>query len=252
MNERAFFDGTLWVMLGLSAITFVSLFFIVAPYGRHARGGWGASLPSRVGWIVMEVPAALGFAAVFLVGERRGDAVPLVLLALWELHYLNRAFVYPFRRRGGDKPMPASVVALGFGFNVVNAYLNARWLSHFARYDVAWLGSARFLGGAALFVVGFAVNQHADEVLRRLRSDGDGGYKIPRGGLYRFVSAPNYLGEILEWTGFALASWSPAGAAFAVWTAANLAPRARANHRWYRQRFADYPTERRALVPFLW
>jgi hypothetical protein len=36
-----------------------------------------------------------------------------------------------------------------------------------------------------------------------------------------------------------------------VWTAANLVPRAVAHHRWYRERFADYPAERKALVPFL-
>ncbi len=34
-------------------------------------------------------------------------------------------------------------------------------------------------------------------------------------------------------------------------TAATLVPRALAHHEWYRERFADYPPERRALVPFL-
>ena len=28
-----------------------------------------------------------------------------------------------------------------------------------------------------------------------------------------------------------------------------LAPRAVANHRWYREKFADYPAERRVLIP---
>jgi len=87
--------------------------------------------------------------------------------------------------------------------------------------------------------------------LRTLRAPGERGYKIPHGGLYRFVSAPNYFGELVEWSGFALAAWSPAALVFVVWTAANLAPRAWANHRWYRRTFADYPTGRRALVPFL-
>ena len=53
--------------------------------------------------------------------------------------------------------------------------------------------------------------------------------------------APNYLGEIVEWTGWALATWSLAGLAFAVYTAANLAPRAVANHDWYLSTFDDYP-----------
>jgi 3-oxo-5-alpha-steroid 4-dehydrogenase 1 len=32
---------------------------------------------------------------------------------------------------------------------------------------------------------------------------------------------------------------------------ANLVPRARAHHRWYRERFPDYPARRKALVPGL-
>jgi 3-oxo-5-alpha-steroid 4-dehydrogenase 1 len=251
VTEQVFFDGVLWTTLGLSVVTFVALFVVTAPYGRHTRKGWGPSLPSTLGWVIMEAPASLAFLGFFLVGESRADAAPLALLALWQLHYFNRAFVYPFRRRGGDKPMPAAVVAMGFAFNVANAYLNARFVSHFARYGDRWLVDPRFLVGAALFVFGFVVNQHSDRVLRRLRAPGEQGYKIPHGGLYRFVSAPNYFGEIVEWIGWALASWSPAGVAFAVWTAANLVPRAWSNHRWYRQRFADYPTGRRALVPFI-
>ena len=55
---------------------------------------------------------------------------------------------------------------------------------------------------------------------------------------------------MLEWIGWAIATWSLAGAAFAVFTVANLLPRALANHRWYRQQFADYPVSRRAVFPY--
>ncbi len=103
-----------------------------------------------------------------------------------------------------------------------------------------------------IFVAGFVINRGADAALRRLRQPGDGGYRVPRGGLYRWISCPNYLGEILVWCGWALATWSLPGLAFALFTAANLAPRARAHHRWYREHFPDYPAERKALVPRLW
>ena len=75
---------------------------------------------------------------------------------------------------------------------------------------------------------------------------------MPFGGGFAYVSAPNYLGEIVEWVGFALAAGTLAAWAFALFTFANLAPRALANHRWYRARFAEYPPDRRALIPFLW
>ncbi len=70
--------------------------------------------------------------------------------------------------------------------------------------------------------------------------------------LFSWVTSPNYFGEMVEWVGFALAAQTLAGWAFAVFTFANLAPRAVAHHKWYRATFADYPTSRRALIPFVW
>jgi 3-oxo-5-alpha-steroid 4-dehydrogenase 1 len=235
--------------LALAVLTFAGLQFTVAPYGRHGRGGWGPTVPARVGWIVMECPAPLLFLGVYLSGSRRAEVVPLVLLAMWQAHYLQRAFVYPFLMRGGAR-MPVSLMALAITFNTLNAYINARWVSELGRYPLRWLTDPRFLLGVALFAGGLALNLTADRTLRGLRPPGQTGYRIPYGGGYRWVSCPNYLGEIVEWTGWALATWSLAGLAFAVYTTANLAPRAVANHRWYHEMFPDYPADRRALIPY--
>jgi protein-S-isoprenylcysteine O-methyltransferase Ste14 len=91
----------------------------------------------------------------------------------------------------------------------------------------------------------------SDRALRALRAPGESGYAIPRGGAFEWVSCPNYLGELLEWFGWAIATWSIAGLAFALYTAANLGPRALAHHAWYRERFPGYPPRRRALIPFV-
>ena len=98
---------------------------------------------------------------------------------------------------------------------------------------------------------GDALDLRADSILRNLRTPGESSYKIPRGGLYERISCPNYLGEILEWLGWALATWSLAGLAFAVYTIANLGPRAISHHRWYQREFDDYPGDRKALIPYL-
>jgi len=55
----------------------------------------------------------------------------------------------------------------------------------------------------------------------------------------------------LGWAGFGLAAWSAGGVFIFAVTAANLVPRALSTHRWYRERFADYPPARRALIPFV-
>ena len=71
----------------------------------------------------------------------------------------------------------------------------------------------------------------------------------------QFIMPPEeiaHLGEIIIWTGWAIATWSLPGLAFALWTAANLIPRAQANHRWYQNHFPDYPAKRKTLFPGLW
>lgn len=237
-------------ILALSVPTLVALLWIDAPYGRHLRRGWGPTLPARLGWILMESPAVFGFAALFALGSQATHPVPLTLAALWLVHYVHRTLIYPFRMRANGRRMPISVAAMAFTFQLANSYANARWLGEHGRYDT--FADPLLLAGIAVFAVGLAINLHADTVLLRLRAPGERGYKIPHGGLYRWVSCPNYLGEILEWCGFALACGSLPALAFAVYTIANLAPRALANHRWYRETFGDqYPRERRALIPFV-
>jgi len=241
------------VWTGVAVATCVALFFLNAPYGRHARKGWGPTVGERLGWVLMEAPSPLVFAVLFALGSHGFAVVPVLFFALFEAHYVHRSFIYPFTLRGPARRMTLAVALMGFFFNGVNATLNGFYLFHLAPpYPVAWLLDGRFIVGFALFVIGFAINRWSDAILRRLRGPGESGYRIPYGGVFRWVSAPNYLGEIIEWVGWAVLTWSFAGASFAAWTIANLVPRALANHLWYREKFPDYPPERRALLPLVW
>ncbi len=253
MAESTFYRMLLQGWFGVAAFVFIVLLFVPAPYGRHVRSGWGPMVGDRVGWILMEAPAALVFSWCFLAGAYRNTITAWVFLGAWLFHYVYRAFLYPLRRRNTGRRMPLSVVGMGLLFNAVNGYLNGRWLFTFSGgYGNGWLITPPFLIGAGLFAGGLIVNRQSDRALHELRRTGDAVYEVPQGGFYRWVSSPNYLGEIVEWIGWAVATWSLAGLSFALWTAATLAPRARSNHLWYRQQFPDYPPERRALIPRLW
>lgn len=243
-----------WILIAFALVTFVGVSRVTAPYGRHQSQQsqqWGPTMPARLGWIVMETPAVLLFGWIYMQGQHRFETVPLVLLGLWQFHYIQRTYVFPFRMRGEGKRMPVLVCALAVVFQVLNAYVNARWISHWGDYAASWLHDPRLWIGVALFLGGWLINFKADTMLFSLRKPGESGYEIPRGWLYEYVSCPNYLGEILEWCGWAIATWSLAGFGFALYTAANIGPRALANHRWYRTKFEDYPAERKALIPFL-
>lgn len=253
MKELTVFNGLLVGWFVLAIVVFVALFFVAAPYGRHTRKGWGYTVGNKLGWVLMEAPAPIVFVVCFLLGSHKNTAVVFVLLGLWEAHYLHRAFIYPFGLRGTARRMPLLVVSFGFLFNVMNGYLNGRYITGFSGgYASSWLSDPRFIVGTVLFITGFVINRQADLALRSLRKPGESGYKISYSRFYRWVSSPNYLGEITIWLGWALATWSLPGLAFALWTVANLLPRARAHHTWYRQTFPDYPPERKALLPGIW
>ncbi len=72
-------------IFAMAAVTIVSLRFVVAPYGRHDRTGWGPKVSSQTGWLVMETPAVVVFLACFVAGDSASELVPLVLLGLWQL-----------------------------------------------------------------------------------------------------------------------------------------------------------------------
>ena len=240
-----------YIWLTLAVIVFLILIFVKAPYGRHKTKGWGVEISAKKGWIIMESIPAVLLAVILVLGHYR-DLVVLFFWAIWTAHYVNRAWAWPNRAKLEQKLMPLSVVILAVIFNTINCLLNGIWLFDLSGgYELSWVTDPRFIFGVVIFFFGMIINIKSDDILFSLRDDGSTGYKIPRGGLFEKVSSPNYLGEIIEWFGFAIATWSLAGFTFAIWTFCNLAPRAFAHHRWYKQEFSDYPENRKALIPFV-
>lgn len=242
-----------WLLIGWTVVAVVAFFLlmnIAAPYGRFYRKGWGPGVKGRLGWFLMESTALWMVLALFLIGGRR-DPVSIAFCLIWCVHYSYRGIIYPLRLRSG-RFVSLFVVLSGIAFNLTNGYLQGRHLFALADpYPTSWFHDPRFLAGVVLFAVGFLITIHSDNILRRLRAKTESGYALPHGGLFRWISCPNYFGELLEWSAWALLTWSPAGLIFAIWVVANLVPRALAYHRWYRSHFPNYPPQRKAVIPFV-
>ena len=251
MSEQTF-NAFLYGWIALAAVLLPVQLVITPPYGRHASPRWGPTIDNRTGWVLMEAISPLALLLPLLPAMAHLSAPVLVFTALWLVHYLHRALVFPLRTRTAGKRIPLLIVLFAVMFNGVNGWTNGYYLaSPWADYTASWLADPRFLVGLAIFALGAAINIWAENRLIGLRAHGETGYAIPRGELFERISCPNHLGEIIEWTGFAILCWNLPAAAFAVWTAANLVPRALSHHRWYQARFPDYPTGRKAVIPFL-
>jgi 3-oxo-5-alpha-steroid 4-dehydrogenase 1 len=232
----------------LCPVVLLSLLAVSAPYGRHHRAGWGPTLPNRLAWFLMELPALLVITILVLASPVREQPQAWVPLAFWLFHYAYRTVVFPMLMRPSERSFPLLLVVFAIAFNSLNGYNNAAALIEAGR-EAAALLTPRFLLGVMLFVAGFAIHVQSDRIIRKLRKPGESGYAVPSGGMFRWVGSPHYFGEIVQWAGWAVMTWSLAGLAFALFTFCNLAPRAISNQRWYRENFPDYPPERRILIP---
>jgi 3-oxo-5-alpha-steroid 4-dehydrogenase 1 len=240
-----------WILVAIIAFPF--MLKITQPYGRHSKKNWGPMIDNRLGWIFMESPSFFIFISLVLFGSSTPSQPVWILFGLWAIHYFNRSFVFPLRTKTNGKKMPVIIMFSAILFNLVNASLNGYWFGFVApSYPENWITDPRFIIGGLVFITGFIINQMADRKLIGLRRGGSSGYFIPRGGLFNYISCPNFFGEIVEWTGFAIMAWNLPALSFAVWTAANLIPRAMDHHRWYKSYFKDeYPKSRKALIPFV-
>ena len=111
------------------------------------------------------------------------------------------------------------------------------------------MNSPAFYSGISIFLIGMYINIRSDYLIISLRKDKSPGYQMPNKFMHKYISAPNYFGEIVEWIGWAILTWSISGLVFAIWTIANLFPRALAHHKWYQEKFSDYPKNRKAIIP---
>jgi protein-S-isoprenylcysteine O-methyltransferase Ste14 len=252
-TEKLIYDALLTSEFILAPLIFITLLKITAPYGRHTKGFKVKTINVKQGWILMELPAVLVILIFFTISSRTANILPIIFLVIWEIHYAQRTFIYPVFIRPSQTQLPLTILIFGLLFNMVNGYLNGRYLFHFSpEYKISWIADPRFIIGVIIFFTGLVINIHSDYILRNLRKPGDKDYKIPYSGLFEYISCPNYFGEIVEWTGWAIATWSLPGLAFAIFTFANLGPRARSHHMWYLRQFSQYPKNRKALIPFIY
>jgi len=250
--DESKFELLAWIWTAVGVLVLPLTLWITPPFGRHTHHRFGPTMSNRAGWILMESPAVWLFTIVFLQGVTTQQPAAWMFWVMWMIHYVNRTLIYPFRTRTSGKQIPVIIVLSAFGFQFVNGIFNGLSLGLFGTaYTLSWIGSPAVWIGFALFVGGWLINLWSDGILLRLRQPGDTSYRIPHGGLFEWVSCPNFFGEMLQWTGWALMCWNIAALSFAVWTFANLLPRAVAHHRWYRNQFADYPKNRKAVVPWI-
>lgn len=250
------FNYLIWGMTIMAVVVFVSLYFVNAGYGQFRTKQWGWSLNNKIAWVLMEAPVFIVMLSIWLKADAKWHVPELILFCMFQLHYFQRSFIFPFLITGKSR-MPIAIMLMGIIFNVINGVMQGGGLFWYSNPDFAlgasYLTHWNFVIGTIVFVAGLLINWHSDYVIRHLRKPGDTNHYLPQRGMYKYVTSANYLGELMEWVGFAIACNTLVAWVFPIWTAANLVPRAHAIHKRYRQEFGDDAVgKRKRVIPFFY
>lgn len=254
-----FYEYLLIVMSVLGVLVFVVLQFVTPAYGMTFNNRWGVSVRSNLGWFIMESPVFFTMLVLYFISLyyniRPFNIVTCVMFIFFEFHYFQRSFIFPLLMKGQSK-MPISIIIIGFIFNTFNAIMQGGWLFYFSAvdaYPISWFWSPQFIIGTLIFIFGMVVNIYADRIIRGLRKDDmDNNYYLPQGWPFTRISSANYFGEILEWLGFAILTWSISGLVFLLWTCANIIPRSKEVYSRYTQFFGEEFTSLKRYKIFPW
>lgn len=260
-SELGSFYNFLFIMALIGLIVFVSLYFVDAGYGKMRTEKWGPAINNKIGWMLMEAPVFIVVLYLWLTSPYivTRQAPYWIFLLLFEFHYFQRSFVFPFLLKGNGK-MPIAIMLMSVMWNMINGYAQGWWLFHLAPkympelYSTAWLTDWRFILGVVIFFVGWGINMHSDHVIRHLRKPGDTKHYLPQKGMYKYVTSANYFGEITEWLGFAILTWSFAGLLFWWFSCCNLIPRANSIYLKYEKEFPNEFDRKKLkrIIPFIY
>uniref|UniRef100_A0A7E4VXC6 3-oxo-5alpha-steroid 4-dehydrogenase (NADP(+)) n=1 Tax=Panagrellus redivivus TaxID=6233 RepID=A0A7E4VXC6_PANRE len=245
------FFSQIMIIVGIGV--FLALTFYRASYGRYWNEAWFSeyAINARVAWFFQELPSLLfAMAALYMYGSEL--TIPrFIAFIMFAGHYYQRSMIYPFLINGGKKTAPHLFLS-ALAFCSYNGYIQAFYHVKFANFAPTHAFNIFSQIGIVLFLTGLIINIHSDSILRNLRQPGETGYKIPYGGMFEYVSAANFFGEILEWFGYALYCQTWPAVAFALFTLCNLGPRASQHHQYYVKKFDNYPKDRRILIPLFY
>jgi very-long-chain enoyl-CoA reductase len=173
-------------------------------------------------------------------------------MALVLLHFVKREFETLFIHRFSLSTMPFSNIFKNSAHYWLLAGLNIAYWTYGPAAPAAngATDSILTLAGLALFVVGELGNLNAHLTLRSLRAEGTTTRGIPVGLGFGLVTCPNYMFEIIAWTGMWMVNRSWSTALFALVGGAQMAVWAKKKERRYRKEFGDkYKRKQFSMIP---
>jgi len=183
-------------------------------------------------------------------------------LAIHLIHYFNRTIIYPSKISPNATPQTLWFFLLMVPTTTLHGLIQSHHLLNVHSVDISYLTYF----GISTWLVGATINIYHDNLLLHLRKESSSlenvtkdvtkndtsNYRIPKGGLFEYISCANYFGELMEWWSYFMVTRGLPQMLFALFATTFLGFRARFAHKFYKDKFgSEYPAKRKAIIPFI-
>ena len=181
---------------------------------------------------------------------------PLIIGAMLTIHFLKRSLETLFLHKYSGSTDLGTAIFIGIYYTLVSIIV-----SYFSvQVPLSVYDKNICLLGITFFFLGQIGNFYHHYLLAALRKDNKitskgieqiKNYKIPKGGLFDYVTMPHYFFELISWLGIALTAQQVNSFLVFCSMFSYLAGRSVATNQWYKDNIPGYPSKRKNLVPFI-
>ena len=146
----------LYVMAALAVVVFIALYQVKAGYGILIDKSWGITISNKWAWMIMEAPVFIAMCWFWVMSPRKWDLVPFIFFLLFQIHYLQRSFIFPWLIKGKSR-MPVLIMLMGIVFNLANAFIQGQWIFFLAPETMYTLSLIHISEPTRLLSISYAV-----------------------------------------------------------------------------------------------
>jgi len=211
---------------------------------RYSKFNLGAGVPSRLGMFILYFLPVLVATVCALPYLAHASAIQWVVFGAVLFHFGKRTLEVLFVHKYSGKIQPFT-----WGV-IISAYALMGGLISWLNAETIPAMDALFYAGIIFIIIGEAANFYHHKLLAGLRQKEEG-YHIPRGGWFEYATCPHYFFELLAWLGITLISRHLFTLLVFIAMLGYLTARSVKTRQWYVERFANYPKERKFMIPFI-
>ncbi|KAG4101152.1 hypothetical protein H8356DRAFT_1035082 [Neocallimastix lanati (nom. inval.)] len=219
---------------------------------KNERGfAFSRSYSTRKGLFLIYISTIFSITIIYICDTRKKTPYHIIVYIFYLINYLKRCFEVLFIHKFSKKSSFFALLYIGISNTLVNTILCRYILLSNKNMDDS--NFFYLILPFPLILFGWFGTFYHHILLAKLRRSSRNAkrYKIPRGGLFDYVSCPHYFMEFLTWAGFSVIVHRLSFYGHVIFIFCTFVGRSYQTKKWYNNNIVGYPRKRKCLIPLI-